>query len=343
MSAPTIAETLKFANLQMAAEALYDYDANVTGVTLSPGAKYDGVILDRFLVSGNRHASKFTSTEAAKFAEQWTVVEHISNTTTGFSGTLLKALKNDPSQYIKAGDLVLSFRSTEFLDDHARDNTATNVLEIKEKGFAFGQLSDMEDWYQSLQQRGKITGPLSVTGYSLGGHLATAFNLLHQNELNGGQVVLFNGAGIGKIGTGDNTLAGTQTKLREMIGRFTTLRAQGETTGFLDSFQSEAGRNAYQAIQAHLASTLGVPRAAVGGGFNDALMALANGVRPNSPEDAYAAQRQYDYDLLYEAVARIKAVYEAAHRAPTLSSGGARRAGDRPAQPGQCPGPLQPP
>jgi Ca2+-binding RTX toxin-like protein len=321
MSAPTIAETLKFANLQMAAEALYDYDANVTGVTLSPGAKYDGVILDRFLVSGNRHASKFTSTEAAKFAEQWTVVEHISNTTTGFSGTLLKALKNDPSQYIKAGDLVLSFRSTEFLDDHARDNTATNVLEIKEKGFAFGQLSDMEDWYQSLQQRGKITGPLSVTGYSLGGHLATAFNLLHQNELNGGQVVLFNGAGIGKIGTGDNTLAGTQTKLREMIGRFTTLRAQGETTGFLDSFQSEAGRNAYQAIQAHLASTLGVPRAAVGGGFNDALMALANGVRPNSPEDAYAAQRQYDYDLLYEAVARIKAVYEAAHRAPTLSSG----------------------
>jgi hypothetical protein len=66
MSAPTIAETLKFANLQMAAEALYDYDANVTGVTLSPGAKFDGVILDRFLTSGNRHASKFTSTEATK-------------------------------------------------------------------------------------------------------------------------------------------------------------------------------------------------------------------------------------------------------------------------------------
>ena len=261
MPTPTIAETLKFANLQMAAEALYGLvaattESNQPPPALRPGQPIDGLIDPAWLTTGNLHASKFTSTEAAKFAEQWTVVEHISNTTTGFSGTLLKALKNDPSQNIKAGDLVLSFRSTEFLDDHARDNTATNVLEIKEKGFAFGQLSDMEDWYKSLQQGGKITGPLSVTGYSLGGHLATAFNLLHPGVAQ--QVVTFNGAGIGTIG--DPALAATPAQLPAMIARFSALRSQGETTGFLDSFQSEAGRNAYQAIQAHLASTLGVPR-----------------------------------------------------------------------------------
>jgi len=143
MPAPTIAETLKFANLQMATEALYRFNATPPGTILTPGDKFVGDIPTTILTAGNLHASKFTSTEATKFAEQWTVVEHVSNTTTGFSGTLLKALKNDPSQNIKAGDLVLSFRSTEFLDDHARDNTATNVLEIKEKGFAFGQLNDM--------------------------------------------------------------------------------------------------------------------------------------------------------------------------------------------------------
>ena len=137
---PTITEYLKFANLQMAAEALYTFDATQANVNLEPGKKFnESLAIDRFttiLTDGNLHSSKFTSTEATKFAAEWTVVEHISNTTTGFSGTLFK---NNATN-----ELVLSFRSTEFLDDHARDNTATNVLEIKEKGFAFGQLSAME-------------------------------------------------------------------------------------------------------------------------------------------------------------------------------------------------------
>ncbi len=319
MSAPTIAEMLKFANLQMAAEALYEFNATLASANLQPGKPFNEALdIERFegiLTDGNLHASTFTSIEAAKFAEQWRVVEHISNTTTGFSGTLFEDKIS--------GELVLSFRSTEFHDDHARDNTATNQLEISKFGFAFGQIADMETWYGELKAAGKIPAgaQFSVTGYSLGGHLATIFNLLHQNELNGGQVMLFNGAGVGKIGTADGTLAGTQAKLREMVDTFAALRAQGAGGGFLDRFLSEAGRNAYLAIQAHLASTLGVPRAAVGGGFNEDLTALANGVRPSSPDDPYAAQHQYDYDLLSTAVARIKAVYEAARRAPTLNSG----------------------
>ena len=74
---PSIAETLKYANLQMAAEALYRFDANTTP-DQTPGQPYVGTIDPAFLTDGNRHASKFTPTEAAKFAAQWEVVEHIS-------------------------------------------------------------------------------------------------------------------------------------------------------------------------------------------------------------------------------------------------------------------------
>ncbi len=49
-------------------------------------------------------------------------------TATGFSGALfVNSLTHE---------LVLSFRSTEFLDDAVRDNTATNMLEIDGTGFA---------------------------------------------------------------------------------------------------------------------------------------------------------------------------------------------------------------
>lgn len=136
MTAPTISEYLKFANLQMAAEALYRFSAIPTSANLLPGDISSGPILASDLISGNRHASKFTTTEAEKFATEWEVVEHKSNTTTGFSGTLFKS-RFTPTEY------VISFRSTEFLDDAARDNQATNTLEIKEKGWAFGQIDDM--------------------------------------------------------------------------------------------------------------------------------------------------------------------------------------------------------
>ena len=78
---PTIAETLKFANLQMAAEALYDYDAYEDPLQ-TPGQTYSGIINPAILTTGNRHASKFTLTEAEKFVGQWSVVEHLSDTST---------------------------------------------------------------------------------------------------------------------------------------------------------------------------------------------------------------------------------------------------------------------
>lgn len=40
--------------------------------------------------------SRFTETQAQEFSQDWTVVEHIANTSTGFSGTLFQALHSDP-------------------------------------------------------------------------------------------------------------------------------------------------------------------------------------------------------------------------------------------------------
>jgi hypothetical protein len=101
------------------------------------------------------------------------VLDQRANTPTGFSGTLFKSNKT--------GELVMSFRSTEFIDDAARDNQATNALEIKETGWALGQIRDMQAWYADLRKSSldptkTTTGtinqgqPFKVTGYSLGGH-----------------------------------------------------------------------------------------------------------------------------------------------------------------------------
>ncbi|KAB2919889.1 MAG: hypothetical protein F9K30_16815 [Dechloromonas sp.] len=208
---PTIFDYLKYANLQMSAEAFLvdDLGNPLTG--------------DRYLEAlknGNFHASKFTATQAAEFAAQWEVLDQCPNTPTGFSGTLFRNKANP-------NELVLSMRSTEFIDDAIRDSASTNTLEIHDTGWAWGQISDMEAWYAQLKTAGLIPSgaQLNVTGYSLGGHLATAFNLLHQNELNGGQVVTFNGAGVGELKTGT---------LQEAVSYFDTLRGS--------SAQSEANR-----------------------------------------------------------------------------------------------------
>jgi hypothetical protein len=123
------------------------------------------------------------------------------------------------------------FRSTEFIDDAARDSQATDAMELAKFGFAFGQIRDMEAWYAELTKEG---GPLygkafSVTGYSLGAHLASAFNTMHGTELLGGQpriqqVVTFNGVGIGVVDPGTN--------LTQLISQFETLSANEDGQAF---------------------------------------------------------------------------------------------------------------
>lgn len=154
MTVPGATELLKYADLQMAAEAFLVQN-EISGQLKSN--------LKQALIDENGHASKFTAPQADAFLAEWSVVAQRANTPSGFSGTLFK--NNKTNEY------VLSFRSTEFIDDAARDNMATNTLEIKETGYAWGQLADMKAWYEELSG---VAGPLaagrpfSVTGYSLG-------------------------------------------------------------------------------------------------------------------------------------------------------------------------------
>ena len=148
-----ITSHLKYANLQMAAEAIKLNEVVAGTITLKAAVEF-----------GNNRSSKFTGTQAQEFANTWEVVDHKPDTSTGFSGTLFKNKQT--------GELVMSFRSTEFADDAARDNQATNSMEIKEEGWAFGQIDDMESWVSSLKASGKIDPGVPLAGRSLRDYFA---------------------------------------------------------------------------------------------------------------------------------------------------------------------------
>jgi hypothetical protein len=199
---------LKYANLQLAAEAINLKDG-LTGTDLAP-----------LLRTGNKRTSIFTTVSADDFASKWQVVATQPNANTGFSGTLFVCTVDDRALGYKAGEQVISFRSTEFADDAVQDNKATNMLEIQATGWAFGQIDDMKKWVDGLYASGKIspTNSLDVTGYSLGGHLATAFNLLYSGAVR--NTYTFNGAGVGVVNPG--------TSLAQVIAQFDRQRVNAD-------------------------------------------------------------------------------------------------------------------
>jgi len=202
---PSVAELLEMSRTQIVAEAfLLDEDRNPK--YLHPNKEKneytfkDVALVQKILKEGNNHTSKLTEPQIKEFMENWKVVAYLPNTTTGFSGTLFKAKRDIPGTTIKAGEKVMSLRSTEFIDDAVRDNQATNKMEIADRGWAFGQIDDLEQWFQGLRNE-KLIGDgeqIRITGYSLGGHLATAFNILHRDEGLIKNTYTFNGAGVGR-------------------------------------------------------------------------------------------------------------------------------------------------
>ena len=221
---------------------------------------FDNLITKKRLQAGNDHNSKFTEVDAEEFDKNWEMVAHIANTTTGFSGSLFRAKKDIPDAGIQKGDLTISFRSTEFVDDAARDSQATNTFEIADRGWAFGQISDMVRWVRLLQEKGLVDGKVNVTGYSLGGHLATAFNLLQrggafnwkdeasgiQHHLDINSTYTFNGAGVGL--QADGSLMPPK-KLIEIIERFSEQRKENGMAGLFDT---AIGKEYYNKVKAAL-------------------------------------------------------------------------------------------
>ncbi len=130
MPAPTITDYLKYADLQMAAEAFIRNESTGELATST-----DAIVAA--LKAGNNHSLIFTETQATEFAAQWEVVDQRANTATGFSGTLFRSKVTDPAKGLIAGQLVLSFRSTEFIDDNLRDSAATNDAIFSPAGWAF--------------------------------------------------------------------------------------------------------------------------------------------------------------------------------------------------------------
>jgi Ca2+-binding RTX toxin-like protein len=156
------------------------------------------------------------------------IIDHLPNQSSGFSATLLK---NKSS-----GEYTLAFRSTEFRDianggDAERDASRGADGDIAFNGLALAQLSSMEKYWASLVDgtralgatpdnalardttfvrslelsafRAHVTetgGLVNVSGYSLGGHLASMFAAFHGERVH--SMYLFNSAGVGRIREG---------------------------------------------------------------------------------------------------------------------------------------------
>ena len=91
---PNAATLLEFANLQVAAEALYVLNEHeMKNIPLGSTSQIKGIINPELLKFGNNRTSRFTKTQAAEFAQKWEIVSHIANTGTGFSSTPSRQLK----------------------------------------------------------------------------------------------------------------------------------------------------------------------------------------------------------------------------------------------------------
>ncbi len=159
-----------------------------------------------------------------EFFATWEIIDHLPNQASGFSATLLKSRLD--------GKYTLAFRSTEFRDiefggDAQRDSVKGAAGDIAFNGMAFTQLSSMEKYWASLLDGTRMTGAtpdapgsgslanlrvdalrefknamggstrVNLSGYSLGGHLATMFSVLHGERV--ASVHLFNASGVGRI------------------------------------------------------------------------------------------------------------------------------------------------
>lgn len=127
---------------------------------------------------------------------------------TGLSATLLKDKRS--------GEYTLAIRSTESREwgdgnsspdgrsvgggDRPRDGIAADVYGVVATGFSLAQQEALDQYYGWLRRSGRLPdgAVLNVTGYSLGGHLATVFAEMHEDSgVRLGDVVTFNGAGRG--------------------------------------------------------------------------------------------------------------------------------------------------
>jgi len=129
----------------------------------------------------------FTFEQAQIFVNRYTVIRQFNDESTGFAATLFFDEET--------GKQVLAIRGTEF----STEDYATDIL-VGLLGVATDQFNSLKHFIAELQSDPAITlDNLTVTGHSLGGHLAT---LLTLDEALGGlveQAYTYNGAGLSVV------------------------------------------------------------------------------------------------------------------------------------------------
>ena len=208
----------EFLLAQMSAESYLDQwllGSRALSEVLQNGNNNEDVIREEEF----KGATRMTAVQVAQFETKWEIVDHHANDASGFSATLLRSKTT--------GEFTLSFRSTEYQNedkggDWNRDGSLGADGQIFGDGFAVGQLAAMEAYYAQLKQDGTlpVDATLNVTGYSLGGHLATVFTELHSAEVN--HAYLFNAPGRGTIVQSGQDVTSPQ-KISEMLERFHAL------------------------------------------------------------------------------------------------------------------------
>lgn len=171
--------------------------------------------------------TRITEKQLNVFVEQYDIIDHLPNQASGFSATLLKNKAT--------GEYTLAFRSTEYRSienggDAERDSIRGAAGDIAFNGMAFAQVSSMEKYWASLLDGSRARGAtpdntaandtafirsadlqafaaaaasgarINVSGYSLGGHLATVFSTFHGEAIS--SLYLFNSSGVGRIRDG---------------------------------------------------------------------------------------------------------------------------------------------
>jgi Ca2+-binding RTX toxin-like protein len=220
----TTRQLLDLALQQVAAES-YLHRHNFSDPSQVREALVFGNNYPEFIASG---LTRLPLSEANRFASNLQILSHHANDATGFSATLTRLRSADGT----LSPYTLSFRSTEFRPspegDRERDifdaggrNRPPSLgadVEISMSGYAFGQIAAMENYYRYLRAAVIPAGEkLNVTGYSLGGHLATVFTLLHPNDILG--TYTFNGPGVGGVGTASTGTA-LQSAVQRLSGTF---------------------------------------------------------------------------------------------------------------------------
>ena len=215
---------------QMAAECYFDgidlRDADRVAEVLSSGnndiRKPYFANLDKSNLPGK---TRFSKEQIKRFTTDWAIVDQRADEDprfaqigigngTGFSATLFQNKATE--------EYTLSFRSTEYADesrggDWQRDGIGAD-REIAKKGFAFGQIVAMEDYYSWLKRENILPAgaKLYVTGYSMGGHLATVFTELHVNDVE--HTYNFNSPGRGRFDARSGSLQDLVDFFRAKLG-----------------------------------------------------------------------------------------------------------------------------